>query len=1728
MVEPIQSGNPLLQPRQFLQSLRQITSQMGIALIFDEMITGFRSHPGGAQALFGVQADIATYGKVIAGGMPIGVVAGKARYLDSIDGGMWNYGDKSYPGVDRTFFGGTFNQHPLAMVAARAVLTHLKEQGPGLQQQLNERTAALADTLNRYFESEDVPIKIEQFSSFFRFALAGNLDLRFYHMVEKGIYVWEWRKHFLSTAHTEADLAQFVQTVKDSVAELRQGGFLPAKKPSWSVQTPQLGTNRVEPIAINNSLVSNPVSANAIRATTGQGLGENHRSVNDTKLGQKSGSQARKTMQFSLYYFGSYEAEFNPNKYNLLFEGAKFGDRAGFTAIWIPERHFHAFGGFSPNPSVLAAALARETEQIQLRSGSVVLPLHHSLRVAEEWAVVDNLSQGRVGIAFASGWHSQDFVLAPQSFGQHRELMFQEIETVQKLWRGEAIAVLDGKGQTVEVKTYPQPMQSQLPTWITIVNNPDTYIRAGAIGAGILTNLMGQSVEDLARNIALYRQSLTEHGYDPASGTVTVLLHTFVGNDLEQVREQARQPFGHYLTSSVGLLQNMVKSQGMEVDFERLREEDREFILASAYKRYVETSALIGTPESCRQIIDHLQSVGVDEVACFIDFGVDEQTVLANLPHLQTLKEFYQPHLPSPLPPLPSLPWQRERGMMGRLGGDQVPLTEAQRQLWILAQLGANGSVAYNQSVTLQLLGPLNPAAMTQAIQQICDRHEALRTKINARGDSQEILPNVEINCPILDFSTDQATLQQQTEQWLKAESQKPFDLSQGSLVRWHLLKLEPELHLLVLTTHHIIADGWSMGVILRELGELYSAKCQGDTANLKTPKQFRELIEWQTQPSQGEELKKQQAYWLATLVNSTVLNLPTDHPRPALPSYQANRQSLTLDSQFTEKLKQFSRKQGCTLLMTLLSVYNVLIHRLTGQDDILVGLPASGRGLLDSEGMVGYCTHFLPIRSQLADNPTFADYLKQMRGVLLSGYEHQDYPFALLLNQLNLPRNTSRSPLIDVSFNLEPAISLPKMRGLNVSLLPQSVSFKDRDLHLNVTEMGGEALIDCDYNTDLFKDETIQRWLGHFQTLLEAVINDPQQNLRQLPLLSPAQRQQLLVDWNNTKTDYPQDQCIHQLFEAQVERTPDAIAVVFENQQLTYTELNDRANQLAHYLQSLGVGPEVLVGIAVERSLEMIVGLLGILKAGGAYVPLDPDYPIERISFMLEDAAVKVLLTQQQLIDKLPEHQAQLICLDTDFQKLSQVNKIKFTSIVKPSNLAYILYTSGSTGRPKAVAIEHRSPVALASWAQEVFTKEELAGVLASTSICFDLSIFELFVPLSQGGKIILANNALHLVSLTNANQVTLINTVPSVLTELIRENKLPEQVSTVNLAGEALQNQLVQQLYQQSTIKRVFNLYGPSEDTTYSTFSLLTKGTSNSPTIGRPISNTQIYILDSNLQPVPIGIPGELHIGGAGLARGYLNRPKLTEEKFISNPFDNSKVNGQNSKLYKTGDLARYLPDGNIKYLGRIDNQVKIRGFRIELGEIEVVLSHCPDVQTTAVIVREDTPGDKRLVAYVVLVDDSQTTSSELRQFLANQLPAYFVPNTFVILDSLPLTPNGKCDRRALPLPNPELHRSVDYVAPDNPTQEAIAAIFGQVLKLEKVGIYDNFFEIGGNSLQATQVISRLRESFYLELPLRRLFEQPTVADLALAVTDIHATLQKLQTPIEHLSGDRQEIEL
>ncbi|WP_414517210.1 amino acid adenylation domain-containing protein [Nostoc sp. PCC 9305] len=584
----------------------------------------------------------------------------------------------------------------------------------------------------------------------------------------------------------------------------------------------------------------------------------------------------------------------------------------------------------------------------------------------------------------------------------------------------------------------------------------------------------------------------------------------------------------------------------------------------------------------------------------------------------------------------------------------------------------------------------------------------------------------------------------------------------------------------------------------------------------------------------------------------------------------------------------------------------------------------------------------------------------------------------------------------------------------------------------------------------------------------------------------------QLLLEWQENPAVYVNDICIHQLFEFQVEKTPEQIAVIFEDKQVSYQELNQQANQLAHYLQTLNVKPEVLVGIFLERSLEMIVGLLAILKAGGAYVPLDPAYPSERLALMLEDSQLSILLTQQNLLSKLPEHQARIVCLDSDREAITQQNQENLTSLVTDKNLSYVIYTSGSTGKPKGVAIEHHSTVALLHWAREVFTTEDLAGVLAATSICFDLSVFEIFVPLSWGGKVILAENALYLPTLLAAQEVTLINTVPSAIAELLRIQGIPASVRIVNLAGEPLQNRLVQQIYTLDNIQKVFNLYGPTEDTTYSTFALVKKGDSI-VTIGRAIANTYCLLLDEQMQIVPAGVSGELYIGGEGLARGYLNRPELTDRRFIPSPFNNSK-------LYKTGDLARYLPDGNIEYIGRIDQQVKIRGFRIELGEIETALWQHPDVQEVVVIAKEFSPGDQRLIAYVVLKPESLDKNvGNLRRFLKQKLPDYMIPSRFVQLNALPLTANGKIDRKALPAPVKTLNANENFVAPRTPIEERVAEIWSNVLSLKKIGVHDNFLELGGHSLLAFQILCRIRDIFQVELPMRHFFEAPTISEIA-----------------------------
>jgi len=730
-----------------------------------------------------------------------------------------------------------------------------------------------------------------------------------------------------------------------------------------------------------------------------------------------------------------------------------------------------------------------------------------------------------------------------------------------------------------------------------------------------------------------------------------------------------------------------------------------------------------------------------------------------------------------------------------------------------------------------------------------------------------------------------------------------------------------------------------------------------------------------------------------------------------------------------------------------------------------------------------------------------------------LEGSLHQDTPFSRLVEQMQPDRDPSRNPLFQVLFSFHDS-QVPDLEfaGLSGSVVERHNGSAKTDLNLIVVprseqrlglgpKAGTEKLaILWEYNTDLFEASTISRMIGHFETLLEAAIAHPDTPIAELALLSPSERQQLFVEWNRTATEYARGQCLPQLFETQVERTPDALALVSVDSRMTYRELNHRANRLAHHLQALGVGPDVLVGLHLERSPELVVALLAVLKAGGAYVPLDPSYPKEWLAFQIGDARLQLLITQSQLASLHPQRTPQIVWLDREREAIEQRSQQNPVTEVGAGNLAYVLYTSGSTGQPKGVAIEHRSVVALVHWARQVFKPEEFAGVLASTSICFDLSVFELFVTLNCGGKVIIAENALQLPSLPAADEVTLVNTVPSAMAELLRMGGIPDSVRVVNLAGEPLPATLVEQIYQSPTIQKVYDLYGPTETTVYSTFALRKAG--EPATIGRPLSNEQIYLLSATGQPVPVGVAGEMYIGGDGLARGYLHRPELTAEKFVPDPFGEHP----GARLYKTGDLARYLPNGNIEFLGRMDNQVKIRGFRIELREIELALSRHPAVRECVVVDREEACGDKRLAAYLVPRDEAELSTGELRRFLVKKLPEHMIPSAFVIVKAIPRAPNGKVDRRALPVPGDQRSAPAEtFIDPPAPAEKAVDRIWREVLKLERIGVHDNFFELGGHSLLATQVISRARNIFGVDVPMHRLFQTPTIAELAAFVEKV-----------------------
>lgn len=1283
LVEPVQSRHPALQPVAFLKELRDLTRASGTCLIFDEVVTGFRVHPGGCQALFNIRADLVTYGKVLAGGMPIGVLAGKAEYMDALDGGMWQYGDDSFPSVGVTFFAGTFVRHPLAMAACAAVLKHLKEQGPALQRSLSERSADLAKRLNALLEKNQVPTRIENFASIFYFSFPSDFrfgSLFYYHLREKGIHILEGFPFFLTTEHSDADIARIYKAFEETIAEMQAGDALPTPPPGKS----------------------------------------------------------------------------------------------------LPE------------------------------------------------------SVSQLGIA-----------------------------------------------------------------------EPDSVPKGPA----------------------------------------------------------------------------------------------------------------------------------------------------------------------------------------------EAPITESQMEILLSAQLGTEANCSYNESFTLHLRGELNEPALRASLQDLITRHDGLRATFSLEDEKQHFCP-VQLDLPLVDLSSlNSAEQKSQYEALIARDAREPFDLAGGPLIRMQLIRFAPNHHSLICTSHHIVCDGWSINVLLDEMSRIYNARFTGSKINLDPLMSFGEYAHAQKLHFESPEGRANEDYWTKQFSTLPVpLHLPLDRPRPAMKSFTGATYRKKIGAEAYKTIKRTGAQQKCTLFVTLLGGFHALLSRLSAQDDIVIGIPAAGQSLVEDKTLVGHCVNFVPLRARVSGDSSMSEFLAVTRKTLLDAYEHQNYTYGRLVRKLSIPRDPARLPLLEVQFNLEKVGAGLKFHGLQSEIDSNPKSFVNFDLFLNVVESEDGLTLDLDYNTDLLDQATVARWLDSYETLLLGMAHDPSQKISRLPLLTEAERDRILFGLNQTAADYPRDKCVHQIFEERSAQAPESIALVFEEKSLTYAELNARANQLARYLIKVGVQTGDVVGVYTERSPEMVIALLAAWKAGAAYVPLDPTFPRERIAFVFEDTAPRVVLTQAKLAGDLPLSPATLVHLDQDWTLIEREAAANLSLTYDSSGVAYTIYTSGSTGKPKGVEVTHRNVVNLLYSVRSKPGLESSDTLVAVTTISFDIAALEIFLPLITGGKLVLASrmvasDGLQLLDLLRRSASTVMQATPISFRLLLDAGWNGNPKLKVLCGGEALPRELANRILACGV--PLWNMYGPTETTIWSTVSQVYAEDQPVP-IGPPINNTQFYVLDAEGQPVPEGVAGELCIGGDGVARGYYHRPELTAQKFIPDTFRKEP----RARIYRTGDLVRRRSDGCLNFLGRMDDQIKLRGFRIELGEIETGLASHPAIKEAVAAVREDVPGEKRLVAYMIPSNGNIPSPSELRSFLSTKLPDYMLPAAFVTIAKFPLTPNGKVDRHALPAPDWDGQpRGTPYAAPRTAQEKTMCAIWAEVLRLERVGINDNLFELGADSLHVFQIVARANKAG-MDVRPRQVLQYRTIA--------------------------------
>jgi len=1600
----------------------------------------------------------------------------------------------------------------------------------------------------------------------------------------------------------------------------------------------------------------------------------------------------RRPLAFSLSYFANDEDSLGRRKYQLLLDGARFADSHGFSAIWTPERHFHSFGGLYPSPAITGAGIATVTEHVGIRAGSVVLPLHDPLQVAEEWAMIDNLSGGRVGVSFASGWHANDFVFAPDNYARRKEIMHRGIETVRHLWRGGTVRRRNGEGQEVEISIRPKPVQAELPFWLTAAGSPETFRLAGELGAHVLTNLMGQQLDSLAEKVALYRETWRRHGH-PGRGHVSLMMHAFLGTDVSEVRRAVREPLMSYFRSSVDISKGFAASQGLKMDPSTLSPRDMEAMLEHGFERHLEDGGLFGTPESCAPIVERVRRLDVDEVACLVDFGTSLEATMSSLQHLDTLRRRSQPEGTSAVPsaltesgseveavlalvretgvthlhctpslaralaalpgvseelrsvrrlfvegaapelaaslaraagvevlrreeafgPAAWLPVRAEEagtpvflppahmqvqvldsrgrpvpvGVSGVLaiGGGGVPrgfwkeppleagarlltlgqrarrradgsvellaggapaarrpaptpapvqaprpegpsaitrvprdrplpLSFSQQRLWYLDQLEP-GNVAYNNPSALRLSGPLDAPALERALNEVVRRHEALRTTfaLEDSGPVQRIASSLAVPVPVVPLEAE-GDRDAAIARWAREEARRPFDLAAGPLIRAALLRVDSTEHVLLVTPHHIVSDGWSAGVMMKELAVLYAAFVSGAASPLpELQVQYVDYAAWQHEWLRGPALEKELSWWKQTLADVPVLRLSTDKPRPAVQSYRGAQHRFTVPRSVANALGTLAKREGATPFMVLMAAYQVLLSRYSGQADFAVGTAVAGRSRPEFESLVGCFINSLPLRADLSGDPSFVELLGRVRRTALDAFAHQEAPFEKLVDALHVSRDLGHSPIFQTLLVLH-NVPMPtvQLAGLTLSGMDLHAGAAKLDLALELRETADGLWGGLEYNTDLFDAETISRMGGHFVRLLEGIASAPEHRLSSLTLLSEAERRQLLLEWNPPQAS-PSSATVIELFEAQVARTPDAPALADAGEVLSYRELAARAWRIASLLRRQGVGPEHVVALALERPTDVVSSILGTLAAGGAWLPLDISSPPERLRLVLEDAGARVVLTREAMTGRFALGEGGAVLA---VESAASEPAVSPTPRPEPHHAAYVLFTSGSTGRPKGVVVEHQQ---LAHSTRARFEVYGTPGVCVPLSpFTFDASLAGLFWTLLHGGTLRfpeagVMDDPRELAASLTRHGVTHLIGVPVLYAQILAAAPAGGLTSlrAVSVGGEACSRELVRAHHEALPNTALFNEYGPTEATIWSTVHRVDPSDTGPVPIGRAIPGARVYVLDERLQPVPVGVPGELYVGGAGVARGYLHRPELTSERFVADAFDTSP----GARLYRTGDRVRWRKDGVLEFLGRQDGQVKVRGFRIETGEVEAALAAHSGLREVAVAAREDGRGGRRLVGYVVPHQRPGPTADALRAFLRERLPEYMVPSAFVEREALPRTRNGKVDVGALPAPELQpAARSAAYVAPRNELETQLARIWCEVLGVERVGVDDNFFELGGDSILSIQIVTRSGRAG-IELSPRQVFQNPTVARLA-AVANTRLAVQAEQGPV------------